>query len=90
MNERYWDIKNSGSVKISSGFRVWEKASDSRPEWQGDAAEELTYAFQDFGLEEPANEVIVPDDDELNANTGSGAAALAASAAAALAALLMV
>lgn len=88
-NDRYWDIKGGPPVTITTGFRVWEEQGDSSPEHKGDA-EPYVYKFVDFGIEEPAPEVIVPDEEELNQNTDSGAAALAASAVAALAALLMV
>ena len=41
-NSTYWDLKELGSVKIKSGFRVWEKESDFFPFAQGDAPE-VTY-----------------------------------------------
>jgi hypothetical protein len=41
-NSTYWDLKELGSVKVKSGFRVWEKESDSKPFAKGDAPE-VTY-----------------------------------------------
>jgi len=87
VNERYWDIKNGPAIRITSGFRVWEKASDGSPKWKADAPE-FSYQLFDFGIEEPKPEVIVPKDDDEEETEGSGAAALTAMATAAIAALL--
>merc|ERR1712076_148314 len=66
INELYWQLKNAGAFTISSGFRIWENPSDT-----------VSWAANDWGLEDPNAVVIVPD--EIDEETGdSGATALAA------------
>jgi len=78
VNEAYWGIKNAGSVTFSTGFRVWEDPSDAETWAQGDA-EQVSWSAHDWGLEDPNAVVIVPDD--LDMDSDSGASALMATAA---------
>ena len=88
LNDTYWKIRDIGSIKIQSGFRVWDDDEDLMH--SGDAPE-LTYTLTDFhDIKKPKPEVIVPDDLDEEEEDDSGAAALATAAATALAAFLLV
>lgn len=90
LNDQYWNLRDIGEIKITSGFRVWEEEGDSRPEWKGDAPE-LTYKLTDFEDVKKYSDVKIPDElKDKEDGDDSGAAALAAAAAAALAAFLIV
>ena len=88
LNDTYWKIRDIGTIKIQSGFRVWDEDEDLTGE--GDAPE-LAYTLTDFSeIQKPKPEVIVPDDLDEEEEEDTSAAALATAAATALAAFLLV
>jgi len=90
-NDFYWELKELGSFKVKTGFRVWRNEGEIEPAWKGDAPE-VTYFMSDWseqGVEKAEAEEIIPDNQDKKEDPNH-AAALATAAAAALAAFLIV
>jgi len=83
LNEAYWQIKNAGAITMSTGFRIF----DGSDVWAYGDAEQVSWSANDWGLEDPNAQVIVPDD--LDETSDSGAASLAMATVTALTAFLM-
>jgi len=83
LNEFYWQIKNAGAITMWTGFRIF----DGSDLWAYGDAEQVSWSANDWGLEDPNAQVIVPDD--LDETAESGAASLAMATVTALTAFLM-